>query len=205
MQIEFKPMAKADYNKAIDFAIKGMNFDRYTEQRWMQKMYGKYFWNSELSNSSMLLAAYDGDRFVGALLADIKGQPKLKASLGSRIFVKAFELLMGLMARKDVDEYDQANQEMLAEYKKQGGSIDGEIKFLAADPSLKGQGIGSQLMAEFERRAKGKTIYLYTDSNCTYQFYDHRGFKRVGQRQLDFGKDFFECYLYAKVCGQTNR
>lgn len=35
MQIEFKPMAKADYNKAIDFAIKGMNFDRYTEQRWM--------------------------------------------------------------------------------------------------------------------------------------------------------------------------
>ena len=55
-----------------------------------------------------------------------------------------------------------------------------------------------------ERRAKKKTIYLYTDSNCIYQFYDYRGFKRVGQRQLDFDKDFFECYLYAKVCGQAN-
>ncbi|MFR0621058.1 GNAT family N-acetyltransferase [Limosilactobacillus mucosae] len=181
-----------------------MNFDRYTEQCWMQKLYGKYFWNQELSTSSMLLATYDGNRFVGALLADIKSEPKLKTSLGSRLYVKLFELVIQLIAGKDANEYDQANQAMLTEYKKQGGSIDGEIKFLVADPNLKGQGIGSQLLAEFERRAKKKTIYLYTDSNCTYQFYDYRGFKRVGQRQLDFGKDFFECYLYAKVCGQAN-
>ncbi|MDC2830347.1 GNAT family N-acetyltransferase [Limosilactobacillus mucosae] len=161
----------------------------------MQKLYGKYFWNQELSTSSMLLATYDGNRFVGALLADIKSEPKLKTSLGSRPSVKLFELVMQLIAGKDANEYDQANQAMLTEYKKQDGSIDGEIKFLAADPSLKGQGIGS-------RRSKKKTIYLYTDSNCAYQFYDYRGFKRVDQRQLDFGKDFFECYLYAKVCGQ---
>ena len=62
-----------------------MNFDRYTGQRWMQKLYGKYFWNQELSTSSMLLATYDGNRFVGALLADIKSEPKLKTSLGSRL------------------------------------------------------------------------------------------------------------------------
>ena len=49
----------------------------------------------------------------------------------------------------------------------------------------------------------GKEIYLYTDNACTYQFYEHRGFDRVGEKDgvLDFGENKvpMTCLLYSKV------
>lgn len=59
------------------------------------------------------------------------------------------------------------------------------------------------LIKEFERREKGKKIYLFTDNACTYQFYEHRGFERVGQRDvvLNIGKRKvdLQCLLYSKI------
>ena len=80
---------------------------------------------------------------------------------------------------------------------------DGEIIFLAANPEIKIKGIGSLLLDEFERREKDKKIYLFTDNACTYQFYEHRGFERVGQRDvvLNIGKRKvdLQCLLYSKI------
>ena len=59
---------------------------------------------------------------------------------------------------------------------------DGEILFLAADPNCKIKGIGTALLCALEEREKGKTLYLYTDDACTYQFYEHRGFERMEEK-----------------------
>jgi len=91
---------------------------------------------------------------------------------------------------------------MLAEYK-QTHSPDGEIIFLAANPDVKVKGIGTMLLNELANKAKGKEIYLYTDNACTYQFYEHRGFDKVGEKDvvLDFGENKvpMTCLLYSKV------
>ncbi len=80
---------------------------------------------------------------------------------------------------------------------------DGEIIFLAANPNIKVKGIGSLLLQEFERREKGKQIYLYTDDACTYQFYEHRSFDRVGEKDVLLhirNKQVrLKCLLYGKV------
>ncbi len=52
---------------------------------------------------------------------------------------------------------------------------DGEILFLAADPECGVKGIGTALLKALEEKEKGKTMYLFTDDGCTYQFYEHRG------------------------------
>jgi len=83
---------------------------------------------------------------------------------------------------------------------------DGEIIFLAADPDSGIKGIGSKLLSELEKREKGKKIYLYTDNACTYQFYEHRGFERVGEEDVELvvGKKKvpLTCLLYSKILGQ---
>jgi len=74
---------------------------------------------------------------------------------------------------------------------------------LAANPDVKVKGIGTMLLYELTNREKGKQIYLYTDNACTYQFYEHRGFDKFGEKdvELDLGANKLPmtCLLYSKV------
>lgn len=47
------------------------------------------------------------------------------------------------------------------------------------------KGIGTALLSALKKEEHGKLIYLYTDNVCTYQFYEHRGFIRVGEKQVE--------------------
>lgn len=80
MKIEIKQLAPKDYNKAIDFAIKGMQFNRYVDNKLALRLYGRYFLYLELERTTQLVAAYMGDRLVGILMADIKNEPKMYTS-----------------------------------------------------------------------------------------------------------------------------
>lgn len=91
---------------------------------------------------------------------------------------------------------------MLAKYK-EDNDPDGEIVFLAADSDAKIKGIGTALLSELEQREKGKTIYLYTDNACTYQFYEHRGFTQSVEKDIivDMGTKRvpLKCFLFSKT------
>ncbi len=109
---------------------------------------------------------------------------------------------IGTMLLEDsAGEYERVNNEMFEDYCKKNNP-DGEIVFLAANPDIKIKGIGTMLLEEFERREKGKKVYLYTDDACTYQFYDHRGFERAGEKDivmdLGYKKMNLKCFLYSK-------
>lgn len=201
MELEIRKLRKADHKKAIDFAIKGMHFGTYFDNNAELQLYGRYFWNMELSNTTQVIAAYMGDELAGVLLADITGEEKVYRSIGKALYVKFFDLVQHIFFKDGINPYDKANSEMLAEYKKHNVP-DGEIRFLAADPDIKVKGIGTMLLGELEKREKGRLIYLFTDDQCTYQFYEHRGFERVGERNIEMeidGKNqTLKCMLYSK-------
>lgn len=77
-----------------------------------------------------------------------------------------------------------------------------EILFLTANPKGRVRGVGTALLNQFERAAAGRCAYLYTDTGCTYPFYEHRGFVREGEKNIEVkhGKSNFtlSCFLYAK-------
>ena len=113
-----------------------------------------------------------------------------------------FSFVHGCLNSNERDPYDAANKEILDNYNGKE-NLDGEICFLASDPDHKVDGVGTMLLEELEKREKGKTVYLFTDSLCTYQFYEHRGFVREGQKDifLDMVGDDdinLSCFLYVK-------
>ncbi|MDO4436396.1 MAG: GNAT family N-acetyltransferase [Coriobacteriaceae bacterium] len=58
-----------------------------------------------------------------------------------------------------------------------------EITLLAVSKSARGMGLGGVLAdaaTSFLSEAGASKIFLYTDTDCTWQFYEHRGFKRAG-------------------------
>ena len=201
MGLEIQELRKEDYSKAIQFAIRGMHFNLYLDNKLLLNLYGRYFWYNELNRASQVIAAYDGEQLEGVLLADMNGEEKKCKTARQTAYVKVFEFLQKTFYGGGVGPYDAANGEMLDEYLK-NHEPDGQIVFLAANPDAKTRGIGSRLLEELERREAGKEIYLYTDDACTYQFYDHRGFLQSGRKEvlMNFGdkKIPLKCFLYHK-------
>ncbi len=201
MELRIQEFNKKDIKQAIQFSITGMHFSWYMDSKLLLNLYGRYFWYLEFTRATQVIAAYKGKKLAGVLLAEIKGEPKKYTSFWKSLYVKFFNLLQRLFSKGGVGVYDQANKEMLLQYLKRN-SPDGEILFLAANPEIKVKGIGSLLLGELERREKDKTIYLYTDNACTYQFYDHRGFERVGEKsvilQLGRKRVHLRCFMYSK-------
>lgn len=202
MKLEQRELKKKDYKKAIQFAIKGMCFDLYMDNELLMYLYGKYLWYSAMTRATRIIALYADNELAGVLLAEIKGEKKKHRSMWKSLYVKVIDVLQGLFVQEGVGVYDKANEEMYSQYRK-SNTPDGEIIFLVANPELKGKGIGSILLREFESSLKGKMIYLFTYDACTYQFYEHRGFERAGEKEivlkLENKKVELQCLLYSKV------
>ncbi|GHC31010.1 hypothetical protein GCM10010082_26570 [Kushneria pakistanensis] len=77
---------------------------------------------------------------------------------------------------------------------------DSELVFFSSALGHRRCGIGSQLVRNFEAFLKAcgaRKYYLYSDSLCTYQFYDNNGYQRVEQKQNTFDP-CIENYTYTK-------
>ena len=166
MKLELKELAEKDYKKVIQYAIKGMHFNMYINNKTILNLYGKYFWYLELLNATQVLAVYYGEELAGVLIADINGEPKYHKSFSKSMYVKFIDFIQKHFFKDSVGVYDEVNKKMLEEYKKEN-TPDGEIRFLAANPDLKVKGIGTMLLQKLESREKGKEIYLFTDDQCT--------------------------------------
>ena len=200
--MELKEFQNKDMSKVIQFAIDGMHLDLYLKNKLLLKLYGRYFWYLEANRATQIIAANEGDTLAGVLLAEIYGESKKYYSKWRASYVKFVDFVQKTFFKESAGVYDSVNKELLSKYK-ETNSPDGEIIFLAANPDVKVKGIGTMLLNELRNREKGKQIYLYTDNACTYQFYEYRGFDKVGEKdiELDLGTNKLPmiCLLYSKV------
>lgn len=205
MNLEIRELKRKDYSKVIQYAIEGMHFNWYLENKVVLNLYGRYFLYLEMMKATHVLAAYYGDELAGVLMCEMKGRKPKYHSFWKSLYVKVVDFVQRTFVKDGVGPYDETNKEMLANYSKDI-NLDGEIVFLAANPNIKIKGIGTFLLAELEKIEAGKRVYLYTDTGCTYQFYEHRGFERVGEKEvtLEIGNKKAEitCLLYSKVLSE---
>lgn len=98
--------------------------------------------------------------------------------------------------RQMMKEYHQHCFNML---QKVDGFYDGEIILFMVDPMYQHQGIGTKLY-EFAQEVflqnYCQQYILFTDTTCSYIFYDHHQMKRLASYQKD--KNFI-MYLYGKA------
>ena len=210
MNRELGTLKREDYKLAQRFCIEGMHFAWYAKGPFLQ-LIGWLFFRVGLNRATQVIAIYDDDRFAGVLMAAMRGEPRvcpcwwMTALTGlTEGAARLVSLVTGLWTERRGDP----NEEMLAEYQI-SHDPDGEIVFLAADPHSAVKGVGSALLAELERREPGKLVYLYTDSGCTYQFYDKRGFTRFCERSnpddLDGDGNPIRHFLYSKRISTATR
>lgn len=202
MGVEIRDLKKDDYKKAIQFAIKGMHFDWYLNNRSLLNAYGRYFWYLEINRATQIIAAYVGDKLVGVLLAELYAEEPKQNSRLQKLYVKIVDGIQKVCFKGGAGLYENTVRAQLERYVRRH-KPDGEIIFLAADPDSKVKGVGSALLNALEERTRGRTIYLHTDDACTYQFYEHRGFECMDETdivlEMPKGKVPLRCFIYSKT------
>ena len=75
MSIEIRDLSPKDYDIAQKYAIEGMNLKSYVDYGYELFLYSKYFFYLKLLKSTQILAAYEGDKLLGVLMAQMKNEP----------------------------------------------------------------------------------------------------------------------------------
>lgn len=202
MQIE--KLKKRDFKLAIKYASEGMNFKKYfknNKKSLMLKFYQKYFFYLELLKATNIISVYDNNILQGVIMVDIENEKKAYKSFFKKLYVKFVDLLLSLSLHGESNKYLEANNRMYEKYLK-SYQPDGEITFFVVNPKLEKQGIGTILLKELEKQMKGKTLYLFTDDQCSYQFYEHRDFIKIDEIDIimKLAEDVpLKCFLYSKT------
>ena len=118
MKLRIEELKKKDYKKAIQFAITGMHFNWYMDNRFFLNMYGKYFWYLEMTRATQIIAAYVDGEFAGVLLAAMDGEKRKYYSFWKSVYVKLFDILQKIFVRGGVDVYNETNKELYRQYRK---------------------------------------------------------------------------------------
>ena len=135
------------------------------------------------------VAEKDG-RVLGAILVNSKNEKRKGALRQNFSFLRAVLSLLLTKRGRQIGRFfltfEKIDNELLENCP---APFDGEICFFAVDEAARGTGVGKRLFSaamEYLRLQKAKTFYLFTDTSCTYQFYEKRGMGRLGERLVDF-------------------
>lgn len=114
----------------------------------------------------------------------------------------AEEVVSGLQTESEIDA-------RLAQ--ESGCDLIHEIVLFAVAASTRGLGVGKELIGRAEdylARQGAESFYLFTDTDCTWQFYEHRGMERraTWRRAADDERPLSdEMYVYAGVPAAQER
>lgn len=195
--IEIKDIDPNDYiDEIIEFSSVGMNLSIPSASKTHNHLFQFSTAAEVIGHSNIFLGAFEDGEFLGFLFADDYGDKTIDVSF----YAKAFNLLKECgPANSFMKEYDKINEKLYSDLQTKP---DAELTFFACKPGVTGKGIGSGLMKAMQERLSGKLVFLYTDDGCTYQFYEHRGFRREGQKTLNFEikgeNNSLECMIFTK-------
>lgn len=131
------------------------------------------------------VAVADG-AVMGTLMARVDGdEPHSDMAAIEKDFERSEKQLLESEHGQHIVHYlqsDRHDTEQMAERTRQDSQA--EILLFLLSPAARGLHLGSRLFDNFLthlQKRGGQSYYLYTDSDCTYGFYDHRGMRRVAE------------------------
>ena len=202
MNLELKPLKRADEPQVVRFAVDGMHFDHYIKSARLQRAYAGHFWLASKMEATEQIALYSGEVLAGVLLARMIGGVAVGVPPLERVFVRTADALLHVVSRKLEGAYQRANERLLSRFLLRY-TAEGEITFLAVNPALKRQGVGRQLVEELATRHEGKRVYVFSDEECDFGFYDHMRFTKEEEEAVSLvcstGRMVLPCFLYSKV------
>lgn len=198
--ITYRSIKSSDYSELADLIATSWNYRKLTTS-FNAKQMAYAFLFSSLAHQSFNQVAVKNNKVVGVVMGRVEELP-----LSQKLFL--LPLLFNLLALQFTSEGRKAFQSFKRNLhvnksllKQTYETYDGELVLFAVSPDCQGLGVGSQLFQDFLMylRSEGAcTFYLFSDTSCTYSFYDYKGLKRTGviTRNMPFLRKELSFFLY---------
>ena len=170
------------------------------------------YFNPVLHEATFGAVAELNGKVVGVIFGTIKNDTKQYKPLAEELSVHALTLAGASdVDRASIREYflkeRKAYQDLINDC---AGDYDAVLEFLILDDSAQGLGIGKKLwlnLKEYFKDKAVKRIYLYTDNESNYAFYESQGFTRRKALNVvyNFNGEIWEnlTYLYEYSLKET--
>lgn len=190
MKIRLRPLRREDYPAIEEIIRKTWKYDTLSKNSKDAGHMGRLYLRSCLIRATFAcVAVYEGE-VLGIILANSKkDKPKhqIRRNL-SQLWAIAllFTTKTGRQIGKFFQRFDQVDRELL---KNSPRDFDGEICLFAVKENARGTGVGKRLYSaalSYLKSQRAKSFFLFTDTSCTYQFYEKRGMLRLGEKVVEF-------------------
>lgn len=188
MSVTYREIGKSDY-PALKTLINSMErLDERAGDPYLTERALSAYLREILASATIGKVAVHQGEVVGVIFGSAKGQRKRYQPWRNRAgyIIDALRMLVS----------NQANRRFALSYQRGIAAVyqrliagkkhryDGAIDLFVVLPGHQGLHIGTTLLddiLDYFRRVGGNRIYLYTDTNCNYGYYDHKGFSLVGK------------------------
>lgn len=200
-----RPICRKDYKAIENIIRKTWKYDSLCSNPKDAGHMASLYLRSCLRRANYSLVAAEGERVLGVILADCHAaaHPKsfYKALSQGWAVLSLFTTKTGRKLGSFFEVFDRTDQELL---KETCCNFDAEICLFAMEEEARGRGAGKRLFKEalnHMKRQRAKKFYLFTDSSCTWQFYEKRGMVRLGEKVVEIRPDVgYNLYMYIYGC-----
>ncbi|WP_433774556.1 GNAT family N-acetyltransferase [Bacillus wiedmannii] len=190
--VKYRSIIKEDYESIKHLIGEAFGFNQFvTDKKFLDSVLNFYLQSCILGSSFSKVAEKD-NKIIGVILGDSKkDKNRLKRFHNTSSF--AYTLLKLFLTNKENKKLIKEFIKVQKTYKEliQGKEdhFQGCIQLFIVSEESRGLGVGKTLMNslfQYMRTEDVTSLYLYTDNNCNYGFYDKQNFKRVTEKEIAF-------------------
>ena len=190
-QVIIRDVEERDFLEIKKIIDQTWGFEKlYPDKAALDTALGIYF-NQVLYGCSFGKAAILDNKIVGVIFGSANGEkPKYRMMLEDSTKQILTLLTLPESYRKNIYEYTYklcgAYDELL---ESKADLYKGTLDFLIVSEEARGLKIGQKLWEEISlyfQKNNAESIYVFTDTNCNYGFYEHLGFSMKEARDIEF-------------------
>ncbi|MFJ9553952.1 GNAT family N-acetyltransferase [Nocardiopsis sp. NPDC101807] len=203
----YRPYRESDAADVKSMIDEAFHIHRYmSKKRLLDGALEVYLRERLLASTYTRVAVRDG-RTVGVIMGRVPGHPRVPHATRNRLLTWAHMARIAVTGLRDLPSLAQyfAFDGIYRRLRHNTSApLTDELTLFAVDASTRGTGVGKALYEDYTRHLREhgrKNFYLYTDSLCSYGFYEKRGMTRAASEdmrlRLDGREEDLGVFLYA--------
>lgn len=205
--ITYRKIEKSDYEIVKDMINKAFKFEGFIDNIDVLHKSLNIYLHSCLSATTFSSVAIKDGHVIGFILGSAKNKNTL-LNFSKHTLVLGYSLLSLLLKSKEDKKSLTDYKKILAAYDKlmenRKNDFEGCIELFIVSDECQGLGVGKKLVSQlisYMKESSVSNLYLYSDSNCNYGFYDSQGFNQTDSIPVPLGTSeksiILDVYLYS--------